>query len=171
MIAIPQKRNTYELLENNQVKGTLTYKSIFTYSANIQTSTNDNHAIKRIFSWFAKFKITQDDIEKIKLKMNWRGHFSIIMENGIEYKVISKGILKIRTFLKNQENNELIEIKSKYNWKRWRYKYEFENSETPQAELLSLIAVYALNYQQQHQVAISVTVIMACNAIVNLTNL
>lgn len=171
MIAIPKKRNSYELLENNEVKGTLTYKSIFTYSADIQTSTNEKHAIKRIFSWFAKFKITQDDVEKIKLKMNFRGRFSIVMESGVEYKIISKGIFKIRTFLKNQENNELIEIKSKYNWKRWRYEYEFENSEPPQAELLSLIAVYALNYQQQHQVAISVTVIMACNAIVNLTNL
>jgi hypothetical protein len=171
MIAIPKKRNSYELLENNEVKGTLTYKNIFTYSANIQTSTNDSHAIKRIFSWFAKFKITQDDIEKIKLKMNWRGHFSIIMENGVEYKIISKGIFKIRTFLKNKENNELIEIKAKYNWKRWRYEYEFENSETPQAELLNLIAVYALNYNQQYQVAISVTVIMACNVLIKLTDL
>jgi hypothetical protein len=171
MIAIPKKRNTYELLENEELKGTLTYKSIFTYSADIRTSTDENHAIKRVFSWFAKFKITQEDIEKIKLKMNFRGRFSIIMENGVEYKIITKGIFKIRTFLKNQENNELIEIKSKYNWKRWRYEYEFENSETPQAELLSLIAVYALNYNQQYQVGMIMMVTMACNALINLTNL
>jgi hypothetical protein len=171
MIAEAKSKKSYELIQNNEVKGTLTYKSMFNYSADIRTSTDDNHAIKRVFSWFAKFKITQDDIEKIKLKMNWRGHFSIIMENGVEYKIITKGIFKIRTFLKNQENNELIEIKAKFNWKRWRYEYEFENSETPQAEVLNLIAVYALNYNQQYQVAISVTVIMACNVLIKLTDL
>jgi hypothetical protein len=103
--------------------------------------------------------------------MNWKGNFSITMENGVEYKSVSKGFFKRRTFIENQESRELIEISQKYNWKRWRYNYEIENSETPQNDLLSLIAVYALNYQQQYQMGIMVLVIMLCNIIINLNNL
>ena len=155
MIAEAKTRNSYEIIENNEVKGTLTYKTMFKASADINTLNDGNHSIKWFFAFLvAKFKITQNDRETIKLNMNWKGNFSITMENGIEYKFATKGFFKRRTFIENQESKELIEISQKYNWKRWNYEYEIENSETSQIDLLSLIAVYALNYQQQYQMGL-----------------
>ena len=70
MIAIPKTRNSYELLENNEVKGTLTYKSMYKTSAHFHTIKDGNHSLKWFFAfWVAKFKITQNDRETIKLKM------------------------------------------------------------------------------------------------------
>jgi hypothetical protein len=172
MIAEAKSQKYYELIENNEVKGTLSYKSMFKTSADINTVKDGDHSLKWFYGFMvAKYKITQNDRETIKLKMNLRGHFAIIMENGIEYKSVSKGFFKRRTFLENQESKELIEISQKYNWKRWNYDYDIEDSETPQFDLLSLIAVYALNYQQQYQMGLMMLVILACNAFVNLANL
>lgn len=155
MLAIAKSSKSYELLDNNEVIGRLTYKGLFNASADIHTLNEGDYSIKWFFSLIAKkFKITQNDEETIKLKMNWRGHFSIIMKNGSEYKFISKGIFKNRIYIENQENKEVISVSSKYNWKRWNYDYEMENSETPQKDLLSLVTVYALNYQQQYQMGI-----------------
>jgi hypothetical protein len=172
MIAEAKSQKSYELIEKNEVKGTLTYKSTFKTSADINTIKDGDHSLKWFFAfWVAKFKITQNDRETIKLKMYWNGDFLITMENGIEYKFVSKGFIKKRIFLVNQESKQLIEISQKYNWKRWNFNYEFENSENPQIYLLSLIAVYALNYQQQYQMGLMMLVIMSCNAFVNLSNL
>jgi hypothetical protein len=169
MIIKAKNWKTFEIIENNEVNGTLTYKSMFKASADIQTVKDGNHSLKWFFAfWVAKFKITQNESETIKLKMNWKGNFFITIENGIEYKFVSKGFFKSRTFLENQENKELIEISQKYNWKRWNYDYEIEDSETPQFDLLCLIAVYALNYQQQYQVGLMSLVTMS---FVNLSNL
>ena len=172
MIIVSKNWRTFEIIENNEVKGSLTYKNMFMASADIQTVKDGNHSLNWSFSLITKkFRITQNDRESIKLKMNWKGDFTIILENGVEYKSVSKGFFKRRTFIENQESRDLIEISQKYNWKRWRYNYEIENSETPQNDLLSLIAVYALNYQQQYQMGILVLVIMLCNVIINLNNL
>ena len=172
MIIEAKNWRTFEIIENNEVKGTLAYKNMFMASADIHTVKEGYYSLKWLFSFFVpKYRITQNDRETIKLNMNWKGNFSIIMENGVEYKSVSKGFFKRRTFIENQESRDLIEISQKYNWKRWRYNYEIENSETPQNDLLSLIAVYALNYQQQYQMGLMMLVIMTCNAIVNLTNL
>ena len=167
MIAIPKTRNSYELLENNEVKGTLTYKGMFNASADFHTTENGNHSLKWIFALITKkFRITQNDKETIKLKMNWKGDSTITMENGIEYKIISKGFFKRKYFIENQESKELIEILQKYNWKRWNYEYEIENCDIPQIDLLSLISIYALNYQQQYQMGI----IMMCFGAIQFIN-
>ena len=172
MIIKAKNWRTFEILENNEVKGTLKYKSLFMASADINTVKDGNHTLNWFFSLITKkFRITKEDKETIKLKMNWNGNFYISMENGVEYKSVSKGLLKRRYFLENQESKKLIEITPRYNWKRWRYNYEIEDSEMPQNDLLSLMAVYALNYQQQYQMGIMALVIMAFNALVNLTNL
>ena len=166
MIIEAKPRNSYEILENNEVKGTLKYKSLFQASADFHTVNDGNHSLKWFFGFLvAKFKITQNDRETIKLKMNFRGHFSIITENGIEYKLISSGFFNRRTFIENQESNELIEISQKYNWKRWNYDYEIANSETPPNNLLSLIAVYALNYQQKYRNGIMMVCIFSLKII------
>jgi hypothetical protein len=155
MIIVSKNWRTFEILENNEVKGSLTYKNMFMASADIQTVNDGNHILNWSFSLISKkFRITQNDKESIKLKMNWKGDFTITLENGIEYKSVTKGFLKRQTFIENQESRELIEISQKYNWKRWRYNYEIGNSETPQNDLLSLIAVYALNYQSQYLIGI-----------------
>ena len=155
MIIEAKNWRTFEIIENNEVKGTLAYKNMFMASADIHTVKEGYYSLKWLFSFFVpKYRITQNDRETIKLNMNWKGNFSIIMENGVEYKSVSKGFFKRRTFIENQESKELIEITPKYNWKRWRYNYEIENSETPQNDLLSLIAVYALNYQSQYLIGI-----------------
>lgn len=172
MIVEAKNLKSFEILENNEVKGSLTYKSLFMASADIHTVKDGNHSLTWFFAFLvAKFKITQHDRETLKLKMNWKGDFFITMEDGIEYKIISKGIFKRRTFIENQESKELIGISPKYNWKRWRYNYEIENSENPHLDLLSLIAAYALNYQQKYQTGLTLTVIMTCNLIINSTNL
>jgi hypothetical protein len=172
MIIEAKNWRTFEIIENNEVKGTLAYKNMFMASADIHTVKEGYYSLKWLFSFLVpKYRITQNDREAIKLNMDWKGNFSITMENGVEYKSVSKGFFKRRTFIENQESRELIEISQKYNWKRWRYNYEIENSETPQNDLLSLIAVYALNYQQQYQMGIMVLVIMLCNIIINLNNL
>ena len=172
MIAEAKSKKSYELIQNNEVKGTLTYKSMYKASADFHTMKDGNHSLKWFFAfWVAKFKITQNDRETIKLKMDWKGVSTITMENGIEYKIISKGFFKRKYFIENQESKELIEISQKYNWKRWNYEYEIEDREIPQIDLLSLISVYALNYQQQYQMGIMVLVIMLCNIIINLNNL
>ena len=155
MIVEAKNWRTFEIIENNEVKGTLAYKNMFMASADIHTVKEGYHSLKWFLGFLvAKFKITQNDRETIKLKMDWKGNFFITMENGVEYKSVSNGFFKRRIFLENQESKELIEISQKYNWKRWRYNYEIENSESPQLDLLSLIAVYALNYQSQYLIGI-----------------
>jgi hypothetical protein len=70
MIAIPKTRNSYELLENNEVKGTLTYKSMYKASADFHTTENGNHSLEWILALITKkFRTTQNDKETIKLKM------------------------------------------------------------------------------------------------------
>ena len=155
MIAKAKSQKSYELIENNEIKGTLTYKNMFKASAEIQTIKDGNHTLKCFFSLvIKKIKITQNERETVKLKMNWRGDFTITMENGIEYKSVSKGFFKRLIFLENTESKELIGVSQMYNWKQWNYNYEIEKSETPQIDLLSLIAVYAFNYQQQYRTGI-----------------
>ena len=51
MLAIASSRKMYELFQGNDLQGSLLYKNLFSYSAQIETTSDGSHSLNRKFGF------------------------------------------------------------------------------------------------------------------------
>jgi len=155
MQAIASSRKLYELFQGNDLQGSLLYKNLFSYSAQIETTNDGSHSINRKFGFSLQFDITQNNVETAQLKRNWLGVMNLKMPDEREFKFIRKGLFKQKYLIENLKTGEQIEVNPHFNWKQLRFDYEFQKLNIENFNLVCLIAVYALNYERRRGILLS----------------
>jgi hypothetical protein len=137
---------TFRLTDNEQLLGELTYKSLFSYKAEITLTNSDHYDIKSVGFFGTSITVTKNEIEIANLKMNWKGQIVITFHNDQEFVFKAKGVFPINYVIENKEEEELIRLVPNFNWGKFNYNYEISFDKKPQDMLFVLLGVYAANY-------------------------
>ena len=163
MRALPKNWKNYDLIQNEELKGSIRYtKLFFLQYGQIQINDTEPYKIISKFAWFnPRFEITQNQTAVGQMRMNWKNEVSITLPDASAQKVISKGFFSKTYFIENQNTGERIEIKRKLNWSKLRYAYEIADSTSAHYELTCLLALHAIkNIDQRRAGFIAVGVVL-----------
>ena len=136
---------TFRLADNEQLLGELTYKTLFSYKAEITLTNSDHYDIKSVGFFGTSIAVTKNEMEIASLKMNWKGQIVMIFQDGQEFVFKAKGVFHNKYVIENKEE-ELIRFDPKFNWGKFNYNYEISYDKKPQDILFVLLGVYAANY-------------------------
>ena len=137
---------TFRLADNEQLLGELTYKTLFSYKAEITLTNSDHYDIKSVGFFGTSIAVTKNETEIASLKMNWKGQIVITFHDDQEFVFKAKGAFHNNYVIENKEEEELIRFDPKFNWGKFNYNYEISYDKKPQDILFVLLGVYAANY-------------------------
>lgn len=139
-------KKTFQLTENGELLGELIYENIFFSKAEIKFPNSEVCQIKPVGIFRTNTIVTKNGIEIANLKMNWRGQIVIAFQDGQEFVLKGKGIFYDKYIIENTNQEKLIQLDPKFNWKKFRYNYTITFDKKPEDILLILLGVYASNY-------------------------
>jgi len=141
-------RKTFQLTENGQQLGELTYENLFSFlKAEIKLTNSDLYEVNPAGVFGTSIIVTKNGIEIANLKMNWRGQIVFSFQEGQELVLKAKGIFFHNKYiLENKDEEKLIQFDPKFNWSKFDYNYDITYDKKPQNILLVLLGVYASNY-------------------------
>lgn len=139
-------KKTFQLIENQRLLGELIYESLFHSKAEIKLSNSETYQIKPVGIFRTTTVVTKNGAAIANLKMNWRGQMLIAFQYGQEYVLKGKGMFYSKYIIENQEQEKLMELDPKFNWRKFRYNYNITYNKIPEDTLLILLGIYAANY-------------------------
>ncbi len=137
---------TFRLSDNGQFLGELTYKSLFSYEAEITLSNSDHYDIKSVGFFGTSIAVKKNEMEIANLKMNWKGQIVMAFQDEQEFVFKAKGLFNNKYVIENKEEEELIRFSPTFNWGKFNYNYEISYDKKPQDILFVLLGAYAANY-------------------------
>lgn len=139
-------KQTFRLTDNEQSLGALTYKSFFSYKAEITFGDSDRYDIKPVGFFGTSIAVTKNEAVVANLLMNWKGQIVVSFIEGQEFVFLAKGVFQNKYIIENKDGEKLIQLDPKFNWSKYNYNYDIEYDKKPQDILLVLLGVYAANY-------------------------
>lgn len=139
-------RKTFRLSDNDQPLGELTYKSFFSYDAEITLANSDRYKIRPVGFFGTSISVTKNGMEVANLKMNWKGQIIITFQEGQEFVFKAQGVFHNIYVIENKEEEKLIQFDPKFNWGKFNYNYEITYDQKPKDIVFVLLGVYASNY-------------------------
>lgn len=139
-------KRTFQLTENEKLLGELIYENIFFSKAEIILVNSEIYQIKPVGIFRTNTIVTKNGVEIAKLKMNWRGQILIALQDGKEFVLKGKGMFHNKYVIENKDQEKLIQLNPKFNWKKFRYNYTIRFDKKTEDILLILLGVYASNY-------------------------
>lgn len=139
-------KRTFQLTDNGQSVGQLTYKSLFSYNAEITLTNSDRYQIKPVGFFGTSIAVTKNETEIANLKMNWKGQIVMTFQDGQEFVFKAKGAFLDKYFIENKEEEKLIQFDPHFNWSKFTYNYDISYDKKPEDILFVLLGVYAANY-------------------------
>lgn len=139
-------KKTFQLTENEQQLGQLTYKNLFSYNAEITLTNSESYKIKPADFFGTSIAVTKEETEVATLKINWKGHIVITFLNEREFVLKAKGTFHNKYVIENKDGEKIIQFNPKFNWNKFDYNYEISYDKKPQDILFVLLGVYASNY-------------------------
>lgn len=136
---------TFELVENSQQLGYLTYESLFSFKAQVEVGSDKYHITpKGIFGTEISVK-RNNDSEVAHMKMTFHGGIVIAFQNGKEFILKSVGTFNVKYILEDENQQQLIVLHPDFKWTKLSYNYRVSYDQ-PQEPLLVILATYAANY-------------------------
>jgi hypothetical protein len=139
-------KKTFQLTDDEQSLGQLTYKNLFSYNAEITLTNSDIYEIKPVGFFGTSITVTKNDKEVANLKMNWRGHIVMTFQDEQEFVFKAKGAFHNKFIIENKEEEKQIQYDPKFSWGKFNYNYEISYDQKPEDILFVLLGVYASNY-------------------------
>ena len=138
-------KKTFELSDDSQKLGHITYDGLFSFKANAVVGNTHYKIIpKGIFSTI--ISVTKDDREVASLQMNWKGHIIISFQTGEEFILKATGTFHNKYVLEDRHQQKLILLDPDFNWSKFSYNYTLSYDNKPKDILLVLLTTYAANY-------------------------
>jgi hypothetical protein len=103
-------KRTFQLTDNGQSVGQLTYKSLFSYNAEITLPNSDHYQIKPVGFFGTSITVTKNETEIANLKMNWKGQIVMTFQNSHEFVFKAKGAFLDKYFIENKEEEKLYSL-------------------------------------------------------------
>ena len=143
---------SFEVTGADQPVGKLTYKSWFSFNAEIEALDHSYHIEPKGF-WGTTIELKDHDRVLLKFRMNWNGEIVIqTYFDGIKsgYLFKHRGIFKDSFVLTDQHGTELFVMKPHLKWNTLNYEYQITTSESfdilSNKEILLLNALHCANY-------------------------
>jgi len=138
-------KKTFELTDNSEKLGHITYDGLFSFKANAIVG-NDNYKItpKGIFS--TTITVTKHGAEVANMKMNWKGNIIIAFQDGQEFILKATGTFLNKYVLEDKDQQKLMLLDPDFSWAKLSYNYSISYDNKPQDILLVLLATYSANY-------------------------
>lgn len=146
MEAKSTNRKTFELTDNGQLLGELTYDNLFSFASEIRLPNAAPYEIKPVGFFGTSISVIQNETELASLKMNWRGQIVMAYQDGREYILKAKGLFMNKFTIENQQGESLMQFDPKFDWGKFNYNYSITYDNKPTDLLLVLLGVYAFNY-------------------------
>ena len=134
---------TFQLTDNGQQLGELSYESIFSYKAKIKLANADAYDIKPVGFFGTSITVTKNGTAFASLKMNWRGQIVCSFAGGEEFVFKAKGMFLNKYILENKNGEKLMEFDPKFNWSKFNYNYDISYEKKP-ADILLFYWVFML---------------------------
>jgi hypothetical protein len=139
-------KKTFQLIEKGEPLGELIYENIFLSKAEIRLPNSDIYQINLVGFFRTMNVLTKNGVEIANLKMNWRGQILISFQDGKEFVLKGKEMFHNKYVIENKDQEKLIQLNPKFNWKKFRYNYSITFNKKSEDILLILLGVYASNY-------------------------
>ncbi len=139
-------KRTFQLTDNSKSLGQLTYKSLFSFEAEIVLANFDRFKIKPEGLFGTGITVTKDDTEIARLKLNWKGQIVMSFSDGREFVFRPKGAFMNKYFIENKRGEQLMLFDPHFVWSKFIFNYDISYDEKPKDILLILLGVYATNH-------------------------
>jgi hypothetical protein len=139
-------KKTFQLIDNGQLLGQLTYKNLFSYKAEITLANSEYYEIKSVGFFGTSIIITKNETEIANLQMNWKGQIVMTFQDGRVFVFKAKGGFHNRYVIENKAEEKLIQFDPKFNWGKFNYNYDISYDKKPEDILFVLLGIYASNY-------------------------
>jgi hypothetical protein len=139
-------KKTFQLTDNEQPVGQLTYEGLFSYNAEIILENLDCYKIKPVGLFGTSITVTKNETEIANLKMNWKGQIIMDFQDGEEFIFKAKGTFLDKYFIENKDEEKLLQFDPHFNWSKFTYNYDISYDKKPEDILFVLLGVYAANY-------------------------
>jgi hypothetical protein len=149
MKATSINRKHFQIFENGQQLGELVYEDLLYQKASIALTSNEQYKLAPAGFFDSKIIVTKNDTEIASLEMNWNGKIAITFTDGRKYLFKLDSFFDDKYSLQNDQEETLIQVDAKFDWRKFRYNYDLSYDITNNAQnsyLLPLLAVYAANY-------------------------
>jgi hypothetical protein len=136
---------TFQLLDDGAVLGTLNYKNLLSFKAEISLPGTGVYDIKSVGFFGTSITVTKNEIEIAVLQMNWKGQIVMNYRNE-EFLFKAHGVFNDRYIIENKAEEKLIQFVPKFKWGKMQYNYDISYSQKPDDSLFVLLGVYASTY-------------------------
>jgi hypothetical protein len=146
-------RRNFSLTEGDKILGELIFLKWFSLNAVIKFNEKSDHKFETKGFWKRTIELFQNDIKLLELKMGWKGieietHFD---KHPTTYRLKNKSIFSNKFTLIDSYDQVLLQIDSKFQWKKQRYDYEITTSsefdKITNDKILVFAIIYSINYR------------------------
>jgi hypothetical protein len=146
-------RRNFSLTEGDKILGELIFLKWFSLNAVIKFNEKSDHKFETKGFWKRTIELFQNDIKLLELKMGWKGieietHFD---KYPTTYRLKNKSIFSNKFTLIDSYDQVLMQIDSKFQWKKQRYDYEITTSsefdKITNDKILVFAIIYSINYR------------------------
>jgi hypothetical protein len=149
MKAITQDYKTIVVFDGEKETGRLVYHGRFSSRADIVDVDKQVFAILPVNIWRTAYEVRQGEKSILSFNRSWKGSTRIQTFFGSsdeEYTFRRKGIFHRRLLLLDKDDREMLVVKTEFIWKKFRYDYNIEVSESMKRrqhfQLLTTLMVY-----------------------------
>ncbi len=132
---------TFQLFDNEQPAGQLTYESLFSYKAAITLTNSDDYEIKPAGFFQTSINVLKNEQEIASLKMNWKGQIVFSFQDGREFFFKAKGAFYNKYFIENTQGEKLMQFEPHFEWSKFNYNYDIAYEKKPEDLLLVLLGI------------------------------
>ena len=152
-------RRNFSLTEGDKILGELIFLKWFSLNAVIKFNEKSDHKFETKGFWKRTIELFQNDIKLLELKMGWKGieietHFD---KHPTTYRLKNKSIFSNKFTLIDSYDQVLLQIDSKFQWKKQRYDYEITTSsefdKITNDKILVFAIIYSINYRNASMAA------------------
>ncbi len=143
-------KKTFQLADNDQILGELTYETPFYLKAEIKLPSAETYKLTPEGFFGTSIAVTKDGNKVASLAMNWKGQIILTLQDDREYALKSSGLFQSKMTLENKNQEKVVQFEPKFNWREFHYSYDISydttNDNEPKDSLLLLLGVYSANY-------------------------
>ena len=144
-------KRAFQLTDNGQQLGELTYENSFTQMrADIKLPASEVYKILPVGFFGATIIVTKDGNKIASLSMSWSGKIIITFQDNREYALKLKGVFQNQVFLENTNHENIMCFEPHFNWTEpylnYSITYDIKNESESKDYLLILLGIYATNY-------------------------
>ncbi|MFZ4927939.1 hypothetical protein [Chryseobacterium sp. Mn2064] len=150
---------SFEVTKDDQLIGKLTYRSWFTFNAELETLGHTFQIEPKGF-WGTTIELKDQERVFLKFRMNWNGEIVIQtyfdgLKEGYLFK--HRGIFKEAFVLTDQQGVELFVMKPHMKWSSMNYEYQITTTDHFETilnkEIVLINALHCANYYMSMMVA------------------